>query len=57
VVQLALRQGHLDRAAEMMREVLATAQGDTPGLRRLAGELELASDQPLQALFGRGGGA
>ncbi len=50
VVQLALRQGHLDRAAEMMREVLATAQGDTPGLRRLAGELELASDQPLQAL-------
>ena len=50
VVQLALRQGHLDRAAEMMREVLATPQGDNPGMRRLAGELELASDQPLQAL-------
>ncbi len=50
VVQLALRQGHLDRAAEMMREVLATPQGNTPGMRRLAGELELASGQPLQAL-------
>ncbi|WP_296252743.1 tetratricopeptide repeat protein [uncultured Stenotrophomonas sp.] len=50
VVQLALRQGHLDNAAEMMREVLATPQGDTPGMRRLAGELELASGQPLQAL-------
>ena len=50
VVQLALRQGHADRAAEMMREVLATAEGDTPGLRRMAGELELVSGQPLQAL-------
>ncbi len=50
LVQLALRQGHVDRAAEVMREVLATPQGDTPGMRRLAGELELASGQPLQAL-------
>ena len=50
LVQLALRQGQADRAAEVMREVLATPQGDTPGMRRLAGELELASGQPLQAL-------
>ncbi|MCD9088560.1 tetratricopeptide repeat protein [Stenotrophomonas sp. SY1] len=50
LVQLALRQGHTDRAAEVMREVLATAGGDTPGMRRMAGELELASGQPLQAL-------
>lgn len=50
LVQLALRQGHLDRAAEVMRDVLATPRGDSPGMRRLAGELELASGQPLQAL-------
>lgn len=50
LVQLALRQGHTDRAAEVMRDVLASAGGDTPGMRRLAGELELASGQPLQAL-------
>ncbi|MEA5666230.1 tetratricopeptide repeat protein [Stenotrophomonas sp. MH1] len=50
LVQLALRQGHVDNAAEVMREVLASKGGDTPGLRRLAGELELASGQPLQAL-------
>ena len=50
LVQLALRQGHADRAAEVMRQVLATQEGDSPGMRRLAGELELASGQPLQAL-------
>ncbi|MCL7715770.1 tetratricopeptide repeat protein [Stenotrophomonas mori] len=50
LVQLALRQGHADRAAETLREVLAMPDGDTPGMRRLAGELELASGQPLQAL-------
>lgn len=50
LVQLALRQGHVDRAAEAMHQVLATPQGDSPGMRRLAGELELASGQPLQAL-------
>lgn len=50
LVQLALRQGHTDRAAEAMRQVLATPQGDNPGMHRLAGELELASGQPLQAL-------
>ena len=50
VVQLALRQGHVESAAEMMRQVLATPAGDTPGMRRLAGELELQSGQPLQAL-------
>ncbi len=49
-MQLALRQGHVDRAAEVMREVLANEGGDSPGMRRLAGELELASGQPQQAL-------
>ena len=50
LVQLALRQGHADRAAEVMAQVLATPAGDTPGMRRLAGELALAAGQPLQAL-------
>lgn len=50
LVQLALRQGHVDRAAEVMRDVLANEGGDSPGMRRMAGELELASGQPLQAL-------
>ncbi len=50
IVQLALRQGHVDVAAEMMRQVLATPAGDTPAMRRLAGELELQAGQPLQAL-------
>lgn len=50
LVQLALRQGHLDSAAEVMRGVLASAQGQQPGMRRLAAELELASGQPQQAL-------
>ncbi|WP_312916436.1 tetratricopeptide repeat protein [Stenotrophomonas sp.] len=50
LVQLALRQGHLDRAAEVLREVLATPQGNTAGMRRLAAELELAAGQPQQAL-------
>lgn len=50
LVQLALRQGHVDSAAEVMRQELASAEGDTPAMRRLAGELELQSGQPLQAL-------
>jgi tetratricopeptide (TPR) repeat protein len=50
VVQLALRQGHVDAAAEMMRQVLALPEGDSPAMRRLAAELELQSGQPLQAL-------
>ncbi len=50
LVQLALRQGHLDRAAEVMRDVLASPQGESPGMHRLAAELELASGQPQQAL-------
>ena len=50
IVQLALRQGHVEVAAEMMRQVLATPAGDSPAMRRLAGELELQAGQPLQAL-------
>ncbi len=50
VVQLALRQGNLESAADMMRQILAVPGGDTPAMRRLAGELELQAGQPLQAL-------
>lgn len=50
LVQLALRQGHFDSAAEVMRQELASEEGATPAMRRLAGELELQTGQPLQAL-------
>lgn len=50
LVQLQVRQGNTDGAAATMRQILATAEGDTPAMRRLAGELELQSGQPLQAL-------
>ena len=50
LVQLALRQGNADSAAATLREELASPEGDTPAMRRLAGELELQSGQPLQAL-------
>ncbi len=50
LVQLALRQGNTEGAAATMRQVLARPDGDTPAMRRLAGELELQSGQPLQAL-------
>jgi len=50
VVQLALRQDNHEAAAGMMRQVLASPEGDTPAMRRLAGELELRAGQPLQAL-------
>jgi len=50
LVQLALRQGNSESAAATLRQVLAEPEGDSPGVRRLAGELELQSGQPLQAL-------
>jgi len=50
LVQLQVRQGNIDGAAATMRQILASAEGDTPAMRRLAGELELQSGQPLQAL-------
>ncbi|WP_102947221.1 tetratricopeptide repeat protein [Stenotrophomonas sp. VV52] len=50
LVQLALRQGNTEGAAAAMRQLLANPQTDTPAMRRLAGELELQSGQPLQAL-------
>lgn len=50
LVQLALRQGNTASAAETMRQVVNRPQGDTPGMRRIAGELALQSGQPLQAL-------
>ena len=50
LVQLALRQGNSESAAATLRQVLAEPDGDTPAMRRLAGELELQSGQPLQAV-------
>ncbi|AWH15952.1 adenylate cyclase [Stenotrophomonas sp. ZAC14D2_NAIMI4_7] len=50
VVQLALRQGNLDAAAEAMQVALQQPSLDVPPMRRLAGELSLRSGQPLQAL-------
>lgn len=50
VVQLALRQGNLDAAAEAMQLALQQPSLDVPPMRRLAGELSLRSGQPLQAL-------
>ena len=50
VVQLAMRQGNLEAAAEAMQVALQQQGMDTPSMRRLAGELALRSGQPLQAL-------
>ncbi|MDI9247406.1 tetratricopeptide repeat protein [Stenotrophomonas sp. RS-48] len=50
VVQLALRQGNLEAAAEAMQVALQQPGMDHASLRRLAGELALRSGQPLQAL-------
>lgn len=50
LVQLALRQGNAEGAAQIMREILARPEGDTPGMRRLAGELAVQAGQPLQAV-------
>ncbi|WP_282295992.1 tetratricopeptide repeat protein [Stenotrophomonas sp. PS02289] len=50
LVQLALRQGNTEGAAALMQTVLARPGGDTPGVRRLAGEIAIQAGQPLQAL-------
>lgn len=50
LVQLALRQGNTEGAADTLRQVLDNPDTATPAMRRLAGELELQSGRPLQAL-------
>lgn len=50
IAQLAQRQGRLDDAIEAMRGVLAQPEGDTPAMRRLAGEFELQAGRPAEAL-------
>lgn len=50
IAQLAQRQGRLDDAVEAMRHVLAQPDGDTPAMRRLAGEFELQAGRPADAL-------
>lgn len=50
VVQLAMRQGNVDAAAEAMQQALQHPELDVAPMHRLAGELALRSGQPLQAL-------
>jgi len=50
VVQLALRQGNLESASQMLDQAVAQQGQDSPGLRRLAAEVALQTGQPLQAL-------
>lgn len=50
IAQLAQRQGRLDDAIAALAAVLADPAGDTPGMRRLAGEYELQAGRPADAL-------
>jgi len=50
VVQLALRQDNFGAASDMLQQTLATPGQDSPGIRRLAAQLALRTDEPLQAL-------
>lgn len=50
IAQLAQRQGRLGEAIETLGQVLALPDGDTPAMRRLAGEFELQAGRPLEAL-------
>ncbi|GHH59154.1 tetratricopeptide repeat protein [[Pseudomonas] boreopolis] len=50
VAQLAQRQGRLGDAIEALQDVLAQPGGDTPAMRRLAGEFELQAGRPAEAV-------
>ncbi|MBJ7575373.1 tetratricopeptide repeat protein [Luteimonas sp. MC1828] len=50
LAQIALRQGRLDDAAAELAPLLADPATATPGLRRLAGEIELAAGRVELAL-------
>ncbi|MCD0258658.1 tetratricopeptide repeat protein [Xanthomonas melonis] len=49
IAQLAQRQGRLDDALAAMEAVLEQPGGDSPAMRRLAGEMELQAGRPDQA--------
>lgn len=50
LAQLAAQQGRLDDAIEAINGALAQADGDTPAMHRLAGELQLQAGQPAEAV-------
>lgn len=50
IAQLAQRQGRIDDAIEAIQQVLAQPDGDTPAMRRLAGEFELQAGHPAEAV-------
>ncbi|HEY0334441.1 MAG TPA: tetratricopeptide repeat protein [Stenotrophomonas sp.] len=50
IAQLKQRQGRVEEAAEALRAVIAEPEGDTPAIRRLAGEFELQAGRPAEAI-------
>jgi tetratricopeptide (TPR) repeat protein len=50
MAQLAFRQGRVGDAIEAIDGVLALPEGDTPVMRRLAGEYRLRAGQPAEAV-------
>ena len=50
IADLVRQQGHPERAVEEIAPLLADPTRATPGLRRIAGELELAAGHPERAL-------
>jgi len=50
IAQLMQQQGRVGDAIEVVRGVLALPEGDTPAMRRLAGELELQAGRPAEAV-------
>lgn len=50
MAQLAFRQGHVGDAIDAIHGVLALPDGDTPVMRRLAGEYHLRAGQPAEAV-------
>ncbi len=51
MAQLAFRQGRLGDAIDAINGVLALPDGDTPAMRRLAGEYQLRAGQPAEAVM------
>lgn len=50
MAQLAFRQGRVGDAIEVLDGVMALPDGDTPVMRRLAGEYRLRAGQPAEAV-------
>lgn len=50
IAQLAQRQGRVEEALETLRQALTLSDGDTPALRRLAGDYALQAGQPAESV-------